>query len=452
MFREARFMLTVSTWLAGHVWRRAGGDAPQYQTRALARRRHHEDGTAPRRRSWWLWGRFTPASAGVLVPRHTRNRDLRIHPQIRTQARLAIGDVVGPTKRSPTKKPSACPTLASGPSFSMKHVGLNVAADPFINSALTGVNGGIVLVVADDPGMHSSQNEQDSRYYGEFAQIPVIEPANQQEGYELTKEAFDISEKLNLPVMIRLVTRLAHSRATVHVDETISRTDRAESRLPAPDANDWTLVPSNARRRFRRLVEMQPAVRDWSTRMELNSLRLAGPVGIIASGIAYNYVREALGREHDYSLLRISTYPIPVEKVRSLVSHCNEIWIVEEGYPFIETRLNGLLGVPGKAIRGKLSGDLPSTRELTPDIVAAALGQLSVVPAAPIDDLALRPPALCRGCPHADTFKALIDAGTIRAAPCTQLRRVLRQPARRNSWQKPDSWPMSIRTPSFRLT
>ncbi|MGD8454526.1 MAG: thiamine pyrophosphate-dependent enzyme [Phycisphaerae bacterium] len=299
--------------------------------------------------------------------------------------------------------------------ISMKHVGLNVAADPFINSALTGVNGGIVLAVADDPGMHSSQNEQDSRYYGEFAQIPVIEPANQQECYDLTRQAFDLSEKFNLPVMIRLVTRLSHSRSNVHIGDAGNAAERARTRLPLPDPNDWTLVPANARRRFLRLLGMQGQLREWSDHWPLNPLTLRGPKGIIASGIAYNYAREALSDETDYSLLRISTYPVPVGLIRQLLAHCNEVWMLEEGYPFIETRLNGLLGVPGKAIRGKLSGDLPPSGELTPDIVASALGELYVEPTAALDDLANRPPALCRGCPHADTFKALIEA-TIREA------------------------------------
>jgi indolepyruvate ferredoxin oxidoreductase alpha subunit len=293
---------------------------------------------------------------------------------------------------------------------SMKHVGLNVAADPFMNSALTGVNGGLVLVVADDPGMHSSQNEQDSRYFGEFAQIPVFEPANQQEAYDFTREAFEASEKFGLPIMVRVVTRLSHSRANVRVlsDEEIPG-GHSEC-LPRPDPNNWTLVPTNARRRFRRLLSMQPALQEWSEKSAHNALKLAGRRGIITSGIAYNYVCEALGGRGDFSLLRIATYPLAVEKIRSLVDHCEEITVAEEGYPFIEKRLRGVLGVAGKAIRGKLNGVLSPDGELTPDAVATALG-LPFRPAAPaIEDLTGRPPALCRGCPHADTFKAIIDA------------------------------------------
>lgn len=293
---------------------------------------------------------------------------------------------------------------------SMKHVGLNVAADPFINSALTGVNGGLVVVVADDPGMHSSQNEQDSRYFAEFAQIPVLEPGNQQQAYDFAREAFELSEKFNLPVMIRVVTRLAHSRANVRVLSEDELPPVSSEPRPRPDPNHWTLVPSNARRRFRRLLTMQPALVEWSEKSAQNELRLSGRRGIIAAGLAGNYVREALGGRGDFSMLHIATYPLPTEKIRSLVSHCDEIFVVEEGYPFIEKRLNGVLGVPGKAIRGKLDGVLPPDGELTPDTVAAALGLPFRQVTSAIEDLTGRPPALCRGCPHADTFKAIIDA------------------------------------------
>jgi indolepyruvate ferredoxin oxidoreductase alpha subunit len=289
---------------------------------------------------------------------------------------------------------------------SMKHVGLNVAADPFINSGLTGVNGGLVVVVADDPGMHSSQNEQDSRYLGEFAKIPVLEPGNQQECYDLTREAFDLSERLGLPVLLRIVTRLAHSRAVVRV----SAASAAAAAKPLPDKHDWTLVPANARRRFRRLLDMQPALLEYSQQSPINKLKLAGKRGIIASGIAYNYVCEALGADHGDSLLKIGTYPLPTNLVRDLVNHCEEIVVVEEGYPFIESRLSGLLGLPGKLVRGKLDGSLPAAGELTPDHVAAAFGKSVAGAPEPVGGLPGRPPSLCKGCPHTDTFNAMLDA------------------------------------------
>ncbi|HXI02663.1 MAG TPA: thiamine pyrophosphate-dependent enzyme [Candidatus Saccharimonadales bacterium] len=291
---------------------------------------------------------------------------------------------------------------------SMKHVGLNVAADPFVNSALTGVNGGLVLVVADDPGMHSSQNEQDSRFYGEFAQVPVFEPSCQQEAYDLTRLAFEYSEEVGLPVMVRLVTRLAHSRASVIVRPPEAATAALRS-FPSPD--DWTLVPSVARRKFARLVELQRRLVEDSESSPVNALSLAGRHGVIAAGLGHAYLMEALdGVARETSILRISRYPLPVSLIRQLVDHCDEILIVEEGYPFIEKRLNGVLGVPGKAIKGKLTGDLPATGELTPEIVAGALGRRPEVSVPPVPDLAGRPPQLCKGCPHADSFKAIVEA------------------------------------------
>jgi len=299
---------------------------------------------------------------------------------------------------------------------SMKHVGLNVAADPFMNSALTGVNAGLVLVVADDPGMHSSQNEQDSRFYGEFAQIPVFEPGAQQEAYDATFEAFSYSEEVGLPVMIRIVTRLAHSRANV-ASRPAAEGDGRPERRPLPSPNDWTLVPSIARIRFRRLVEMQARLVEDSENSPRNRLTLAGKRGVIASGLAHNYVMEAMGGSGDVSVLKIGQYPLPVSLIRRLVDHCEEILVVEEGYPYIEKRLNGLLGVPGKAIKGRLTGALPATGELAPDVVAAALGRPFSGAVRPVEDLAGRPPQLCKGCPHADSFKAIVEATSGYANP-----------------------------------
>lgn len=290
---------------------------------------------------------------------------------------------------------------------SMKHVGLNVAADPFINSALTGINGGVVLVVADDPGMHSSQNEQDSRFYGDFAQIPVFEPADQQQAYDMTLAAFDYSEQVGLPVMLRVVTRLAHSRANVRTPA-----QRPEPPPPRalPDPDDWTLVPGHARRRFRHLLELQPGLQQDSERSDWNTLKLAGPKGIITSGIGRNYVHESTHGNGDVSHLHIGMYPLPVARVRELVDHCDDILVVEDGYPFIERRLTGLLGLPGKSVRGRMSGDLPASGELSPDVVGPALGRPHAICTEAVGGLAARPPQLCKGCPHADTFKAMIEA------------------------------------------
>lgn len=304
---------------------------------------------------------------------------------------------------------------------SMKHVGLNVAADPFMSSAITGVNAGLVVIVADDPGMHSSQNEQDTRYYHEFAQLPLFEPGTQQQTYDYVLDAFDYSERVGLPVMVRMVTRLCHSRANVTLRReadpefpalgaSAARAGMSPSVYPRPDPNDWVLVPTNARRRYRRLLDLQPQLLRDSEDARENRLRLAGPRGIIAAGIAQNYVAEALAGFEDDSLLQIGRYPMPTAMIRRLVEHCNQIFVFEDGYPFIERRLNGIMGVSGKTIRGRLTGDVSLDGELTPDSVAAALGAAYVSPTLPLANLAARPPQLCKGCPHADSFRAIVEA------------------------------------------
>ena len=290
----------------------------------------------------------------------------------------------------------------------MKHVGLNVSSDPFMNSAVVQPIGGLVLAVADDPGMHSSQNEQDSRFFAEFARVPCFEPSTQQECYDMTREAFRVSEEFGIPVMVRLVTRLAHSRAQVapNPDERAHR----DTALPLPDPNDWTLVPMNARRRYKHLLALQPSLEAASESSPHNRLELAGKRGIVCAGTGYNYAREVLGAHTGDSLLRIGFYPLPAGLLRRLVQHCDEIVVVEEGYAFIEQRLTGLMGVPGKAVRGKLDGSLPLDGELLPETVATALG-VPLAKCAPEDSLlAGRPPQFCKGCPHSDTFNAMLDA------------------------------------------
>jgi indolepyruvate ferredoxin oxidoreductase alpha subunit len=289
----------------------------------------------------------------------------------------------------------------------MKHVGLNVAADPFMNSGITGTGGGLVLAVADDPGMHSSQNEQDSRYFAQFCLIPCFEPSDQQECYEMTREAFDISEKFGLPVMLRIVTRLAHSRANIEVSE-----PREQNALSVSDNwQQWTLLPGIARVRYKRLTDLQPDLDKWADDTKWNVLDLKGKKGIIACGIAYNYLIENLDDNHDLSILKISAYPFPLEKIRNLVEHCDEVLVLEDGYPFVEKHLEGFFGIPGKHVHGKLTGHLPRTGELTPDLVRAALEfEPNETATDEITDIPARPPALCKGCPHADTYNALTEA------------------------------------------
>ncbi|MBN1945658.1 MAG: hypothetical protein JW797_08265 [Bradymonadales bacterium] len=292
----------------------------------------------------------------------------------------------------------------------MKHVGLNVAADPFINSAVTGAHGGLVLVIADDPGMHSSQNEQDSRYYAHFAMVHCYEPANQQEAYDMTREAFDTSERFAAPVMVRLVTRLAHSRADVLVQPPVSPTSLGRSTTPAR----WTLLPSNARPQYQKLVEKQPSLQSFSEESPFNQLEINPKnreLGVITSGVAYNYFREVAG-PHPPSYLKIGLYPIPTGQVLQLLDHVKEVLIIEEGYPFIEQTLLGTLGMANNSrFKGRFTRHLPLWGELNPDIVAAALDE-GTHPAEtpPVSQLRPRPPQLCKGCPHASTFSAINEA------------------------------------------
>ena len=304
----------------------------------------------------------------------------------------------------------------------MKHVGLNVCADPFVNSAMTGVGGGVVVVVADDPSMHSSQDEQDSRFYGKFAMLPVFEPSNQQEAYDMMADAFDYSERQQLPVLMRVTTRMAHSRAVVVVkDEARAENDK---NYDAAAAN-WVLLPANARRRNDKVTAQQAQLEADAVSSTYNKLILPAsdsgyPLGIIASGIAYNYVMEALAKhpfKQEVSILKVSQYPLPKTLVRQMLNACDKVLVVEEGQPFVEEQVRGVF--ESRNILGRLTGELPRTGELTPDCVAAALnaqlasdnGQNSEKLHAPFVDasslVAPRPPQLCQGCGHRDVYTAL---------------------------------------------
>jgi indolepyruvate ferredoxin oxidoreductase alpha subunit len=289
----------------------------------------------------------------------------------------------------------------------MKHVGLNVAADPFVNSALVETHGGLVLAVADDPGMHSSQNEQDSRWYADFARIPCLEPADQQQAYDMTREAFDLSERFHVPVMLRLVTRLSHSRTAVETGE--PRAENPPRR--APKRNSWILLPANARKQWQALLDRQGDVLAWSEGSPLNTLALnpaRRDLGVITTGIARNYYEENV-RELDARPphLHVATYPIPVALVRRLAEHVDRVLVLEDGYPFVERALRGIIA-PRVAIAGRMSSEVPEAGELSPDLVRAALG-MPPHPLRSLDGFPLpnRPPQLCQGCPHGFIFDAL---------------------------------------------
>jgi len=294
---------------------------------------------------------------------------------------------------------------------SMKHVGLNVALDPFVNSSLVKINGGLVAVVADDPGMHSSQDEQDSRVLADFARVPCFEPSDQQEAYRMVREAFAYSESFEVPVLLRITTRLAHARAQVVAAPRLAPRPLGKS----DDPKAWTLMPAFAKPRWKALVQKQERFRadgEEAAILELQDKSL----GVITCGLALSYYlenEEAWAAQHGGkkpSHLHIGRYPLGREKIRNLADHVSKILIIEEGYPFIEREVVGTFPSP-IPILGKLSGDLPLVGELSSDSVRQALG-LQPLEAQPSSTLKLpaRPPQFCQGCPHGDSFNALKEA------------------------------------------
>ena len=287
----------------------------------------------------------------------------------------------------------------------MKHVGLNVAADAYMNSALTGANGGVIVAVADDPSMHSSQNEQDSRFYAKFALMPAFEPSDQQEAYDMPKLAYEISEKYNLPVMLRLTTRLAHSRAGVVRSKILE-----ENKMHLPENKDqFMLLPSFARKKYKHLLSIQKDLEMESENSPFNKYIEGSDksVGIIACGLAYNYLLENYD-ECNYPILKIGQYPLPRKQIEKIFDECDEILILEEGMPLVEEMLKGFLGNP--KIHGRLDGTLDRDGELNPKKVRKALGLPELESKDIPEVVAGRPPALCLGCPHTDSYKALTEA------------------------------------------
>jgi indolepyruvate ferredoxin oxidoreductase alpha subunit len=312
----------------------------------------------------------------------------------------------------------------------MKHVGLNVASDPLMNAALLGIKGGLVIAVADDPGMHSSQNEQDSRFYADFAMIPCLEPRNQQEAYDMARDAFDLSERFSVPVMLRLSTRLSHARAAIAARPPGKRNPLSKS----ADNTRWMLLPAFARRNYLSLIEKQDEIKEWSAGYQANKPELDNvdtSFAVITAGLGGNYYEENLagfvesrgGRVP--ARLHIGAYPLPVDQIRALCEKAERVIVIEEGQPFIEGKLRGILP-QDLTITGKLDGALDRSGELDPDTVRRGLG-LPPLPnilsnsltvdgtsvkfkALDIPILPGRPPQLCKGCPHGDSY------GTIKKA------------------------------------
>ena len=326
------------------------------------------------------------------IQRNKIAKERNIHSEWSTNEKTAMESALGMSYAG--KRAMVC----------MKHVGLNVAADAFMNSAITGVNGGLIIVVADDPSMHSSQNEQDSRYFGDFAMVPIFEPSNQQEAYDMAYEAFDFSEKFNVPVLFRITTRLAHSRSGITRKKL---TDENKNSFPG-DLRQFVLLPAIAKKNYRILIGNQVRLEDASEHSAFNEYIKGNDksIGIIASGIAYNYLIENFENgKVPYPVVKISQYPLPSDMIRELYEECETIMVMEDGYPFIEYKLTGVLG--DKKVKGRLTGDLPRDGELNPNHVAVALGLEKPVEEKQAEILAPRPPALCPGCGHTDVFLAL---------------------------------------------
>lgn len=295
---------------------------------------------------------------------------------------------------------------------SMKHVGLNVAADAFVNSAMTGANGGLLVIAADDPSMHSSQNEQDSRYYADFALLPVLEPSDQQEAYDMAAYGFNLSEKFAIPVLVRLVTRLSHSRAVVETD-----TEAApENKLHYPsNPRQWVLMPAISKERYKVLLSDYKKFEESSEASPFNHY-IDGKdksLGLVVTGLAWNYVKEAFPDGIPFPVVKISQYPLPSKMIGKLFDECEAVMVIEEGQPLVERKLRGLLDRTGK-IFGKLSGQLNITGELNPDLVKEGIAKVKadifaetkeIIPASQVTKP--RPPALCQGCGHRDVYAAL---------------------------------------------
>jgi len=286
----------------------------------------------------------------------------------------------------------------------MKHVGVNVAADPLFTFAYSGVNGGFVLVSADDPGMHSSQNEQDNRMYAKFAKIPVLEPSDSQEAKDYVGAALSISETFDTPVMLRTTTRIAHSQSMVEL------ADPRATDLKAYTKNTvkYIMIPAHGRARRVFVEERLQKLREWADNTELNRVELKDRrCGIITSGMCYQYVKEALP---EASVLKLGlTFPLPEKTIRDFASQVEQLFVVEELEPFLEEAITVMgIKVKGKAlfpVIGEITSAMVREKigaELGLEIPATAKVSVAGLPAAPP-----RPPVLCPGCPHRAVFYTL---------------------------------------------
>ncbi len=286
----------------------------------------------------------------------------------------------------------------------MKHVGLNVMADPVFTVSYTGVNGGLVFCVADDPGMHSSQNEQDSRHYAKASKIMMLEPADSSECKEYTRQAFELSEKFDTPVFIRLSTRVSHSQSLVELGKRADVPVKAYEKNPAK----YVMMPGNA---IKRHVDVEKRIADlteFAETTELNTVEKNGAkIGVITAGIAYEYAKEALGTSADFLKLGM-VYPMPKQKIIDFAKNYDKVYVIEELDPVIEDHCKALgVEVCGKELFTLLG-------EYTPTMIKkAVLGEDAPDVLSADEAIPVRPPVMCAGCPHRGTFYVLKKLGLV---------------------------------------
>ncbi len=288
----------------------------------------------------------------------------------------------------------------------MKHVGLNVAADAFMSQTYIGVNGGLVLAVCDDPGIHSSQNEQDTRIYGALATVPVLEPSDAQEALDFTRLAFELSETFDTPVIVRATTRLSHTRSPVAVGE--RREPPARPFIEKPSKN--VMIPAYARPRHGAVIEREAKLKAYFAQSAINrwEKREDNSFGVITAGTCYPYVREVLP---DATVLKLgASWPLPDELLRKFCESVDRIFVVEELEPVIEKEIRAL----GFQVEGKCF--FPRAGELSPELVRAGFEQAGILEPRPqqnrwTPEPLVRPPVLCAGCPHTSAFMAVRATG-----------------------------------------
>ncbi|OFI05904.1 indolepyruvate ferredoxin oxidoreductase [Clostridium acetireducens DSM 10703] len=280
----------------------------------------------------------------------------------------------------------------------MKHVGLNVAADPFFTLAYTGINGGLVIITADDPGFHSSQNEQDNRLYAPHAKVPLIEPSDSQECKDFIKLSYEISEEFDTPVLFRSTTRVSHAKSIVSFEDKKDINVKEYKKNP----QKFVMAPANAKKRHYVVEERLEKLREYSNKTPINKIEMGDTkIGIITAGICYQYAKEVLGDNASFLKIGMS-YPLPDKKIREFASKVDKIYVVEENEPYIETFVKAMgIKCLGKEV-------LPICEELNPNIIRKAiLGEeieesykSDIVPPS-------RPPVLCPGCPHRGIYYAV---------------------------------------------